>query len=848
MTNHTVVHTTRVRWFFPPTVLLTTILFTHAANGQPVMPDGSATPENAIYDVDANVPWAVWVAYDGFSPLKLPDKDSVAAWPGTTKAALPFMERCFFVAKYQPRGQSVYYLIGSDDGPKGPTGKVQVPRDRQFGWIPEEFLVLSSQAKQVESVSEDGSKLRIQGFHRKAILVNTTDTLKQDRQYIDKVVVRLAPTEQGRPRLQVSLFTLFFIFGETEDRVLIGNNPTFLNGPIGPDEEYAPSSIVLGWVPRRRMEEWNTREALFWDRESTLQSPRRIAEGRLWRAPIDAYAANRDIWQDLSRVDIPSGYTPVFVSAENIDAKTGESPAVAYDTMRFPILDWTPDEQFPGLAGNWQLYRVGVLGSFVGADGQSIASAERVREYQQAISRLTGQLALTEILFVIDDTSSMKPWFRNTASAIQGILDRVRSAAEETSNVRIAVAFYNDLDQNNPSHPGYTTMPLVSVGTSVDRLVASVQDHTESGGGGSPREMVLPGISAAIENAGFQKHSQKFVVVIGDAGDRGGGPSPSVVGKSLAVLAPDIRFLAVHVPDPSLIERDGDMKEFRDNMLRIVAELKKYPDARAAYENVSSRDRFLKLIDDAYRQLRDDVKRAQEAADDAKVGVRPPTRLAAALEKEFEGDSAMLALIDNLKKQTGVQLFQKGYIWHYKGVDPLENRRCSVRPVLLLSAAEVATMRDLLRALKLPKESVRSATPYNVVQSAIKTQAGENPPEGLTAVAAFNLDPKALKVGSRLLIDPPTRSTNPRQVILDQKEVLELYHKGDLLDDAYKEIARSYARKEFSWNGEKHIEWIPKDDPNDRHDDPQATPRKWTVPGIKAPIEWLWIDQEKEWP
>jgi hypothetical protein len=351
------------------------------------------------------------------------------------------------------------------------------------------------------------------------------------------------------------------------------------------------------------------------------------------------------------------------------------------------------------------LYRVGALGDFVDAQGNRIATEQKVRRFTEELNRIGRQLAITEILFVVDDTSSMKPWFARTAEAISSIAGRVQEAVDKNAAVRAGVAYYNDLDPSRPAHPGYEVAPLVDLSRreEVETLMANLEKHGEKGGGGQPREMAFQGLSAALHAADFERYSQKFVVVIGDCGDRGGGPTVQDLIGQIRQLSPDTCFLAVHVPQAARIDRDGDMRAFRTEMQAIVNGLNQgLEHPLSAYANISDRQGFLQKIDDTYHALRRQQVAEQRQLEDAKKGGRLPSTKIVQLESQFAQDPEMLALIDHIKRQEGVQLFFDGYAWYYDGSDPAQIAKCDLRPYVLTTESELEQLQKLLLVPRQP--------------------------------------------------------------------------------------------------------------------------------------------------
>jgi hypothetical protein len=131
------------------------------------------------------------------------------------------------------------------------------------------------------------------------------------------------------------------------------------------------------------------------------------------------------------------------------------------------------------------------------------------------------------MMFVIDETRSMKDFFGGVAKFIDQNLD----LGENAVNVRVAVSWYSDTEKRGDTP--YVVQPLQAIngpGVSAaatqaakQRIVDSVGGHEPriiGGLGAQPEELIYPGLVAAIEAAGFEQGENAMVFVIGDAADR----------------------------------------------------------------------------------------------------------------------------------------------------------------------------------------------------------------------------------------------------------------------------------------------------------------------------------------
>lgn len=865
-------------------------LTARAAAGQSVADaprtrDGKPLPMIPVRDQSSGTLWPVWVAYEGYEARERPGHKERPVRGATTR----FMQKCFFVLKEQPLNEGEYYLVGAEEDLEIREGKE--PRFKKLlGWIPREFLVSDPTALKRERTALDGTKSVLQGFHRKGIIVNTVELIGMERTYSEAVAVRRAPTDSANVTGHLRLFSFFFIFGEcgaatkepSDDYVLLGTRAYFGDDGTQTPARLLPTSVVLGWIPKSRLREWNTREALYWDHESA-QSMRRTP-GRIWKTPVDAYLARPDIWSDTFP-DLKLVGTPRSIPTEE-NFVDGHGVPPEHDQMRHAILDWPdplhaqsldPDTRraFPQMAanisnaglankfGDWRLLRLGALGDFVLPNGQSVAQS-KVRQFQNDIARISRQLELTEVLFIVDDTSSMKGWFnQHTARAIREIVSAAKESAGDKAQLRVAAAYYNDLDVPLSRSPEFDEGPGFAVGRladatrkeEIERLLKAVESRADRGGGGDSLEMLLHGIDVALTKTDFDPDSTKLIVVIGDQGDNGlssnKGPGPTVaqVAARFKTRCRDGALLVVHVAnDAQQINRDEDMKKFRDDMKSLVDDLNKgYDKPLSRYESASNVNGLLVQVKALYARLREEMRVKQAGLEDARKGGKPPASVVRNLRAEYKDDPEMLLLLDSLEKQTGVQLYFEGYAWYYDGDDQAERRKCDLRPYVLADISDVDRILGLLESIKPGK----SGTIAGAQEGIEGTQAGEYSVvlRDFERETLRSIDQSGLEFRSKVFHNPTVDARQAKSSVR-QQELRRLEHCRQRLIDAKRNERRDYRLVKETLNGSVLENWFPTKAA------PVFVQRTWVVPGLDARqngdddggFYWIWLDRLTEWP
>ena len=174
--------------------------------------------------------------------------------------------------------------------------------------------------------------------------------------------------------------------------------------------------------------------------------------------------------------------------------------------------------------------------------------------------------AAIEMLFVVDETWSMKEFFAGVAAFIG---DVGQAAGGGTARrPRIAVSYYTD----GPPGKRTTCVPLQEVTQQVvTALAESVKNHKQQmppGDYDNPPERMLDGMRDAITKAGFTEGVTSIVVVIGDTGHEPGDPGKQELLDDVAGLIADrgLMVFFVHVglkgdemsPDQNLFKKDAE--------------------------------------------------------------------------------------------------------------------------------------------------------------------------------------------------------------------------------------------------------------------------------------------------
>lgn len=794
-----------------------------AADFMVKMPDGRALPRRLK---NPGTPYA-WVAAKGYPPRQLPAEGAEPSGAPATE----FMEKFILIDEWQPEGQKgQYYLLGtalSDGG------------YQHHGWVEARACIKEPFALK--------NNFRI---HRKAMVVNT---VRAAREAIDQgttlteVPVLLSPRADGPRAAPFSLFSIYFLYadsnpGDPDDGFfLLGKQPTFLPNKLGD-----AARVVLGWIAKKRVCQWDTREALEWDAASTLPDamPRRTTPGQV-------YAKSKDAKLALTE---PAKVRPLFIEGFDDKGVSLQRRREERDPgfMRYPIIPIRDPEDRVTTPDRGLLYKVGFVGSFVDENGRELASSDEIEDIQRVLSRLRREMEVTEILFVIDATASMEKYYLAAAETILSIVKAVRE--DKGRKVRIAVTTYKDFDPSKGQSidDAVVSRTLADADdASVEELARSMKAQAKEGldGGGDAREQMFHGLRRGLRDAKFSPFARKIAVLIGDMGshDPGGdgmGKTEREIARQLVSLETGkdrkpvldrspIELYALQVIDP---KTSADAQAFKDQVEKVLEftaeeldkvglkDLKKGIYLRETDEGEVAR-RMLARFD----ELREQAERLTLQVEKLQRGQWADMKIGAELERILQSELRDPEKFDKLRRSRGAQVFHEGYVWEYAAP--------KVRQVRLKYLVSGGDLNTLVQALeKLGKPPSQRLTGHQMVELLLGTAIGEK-------VSFYDARLKAdgLQVQSPLL----KHSFAPGDGTLltrDQEQELERVRKKYfLLEDIFHNRVHDFEETERDIGaGEKIKVWKPKGEPRNRT-------REFHLYGDKEAV-YFWLDHEEEWP
>ncbi|MEL6375187.1 MAG: hypothetical protein AAFR04_14605 [Pseudomonadota bacterium] len=455
---------------------------------------------------------------------QIPDPSAALAPTLCPKDTLPEVEALSL------RNRTIFYGSSDGDGTTGVTigfrdqlemyrvegsrALVQtVGNDRQCGWVDKKRILVGRERRRVgddpdAETLETARKGRIKNPLFVKALIRSNVALKdrgtRDLYKAKSVTIYDGPSVQANEKGQIGIFSIFFIYSQERDRS--GGTWYYIAGTDPYDKGLA------GWVREANVFLWHSQIALYFS---------------------DRSSENLSLYPDkVSAVDGTPG-------REFSRRPANYREPVGTNIARFPVLGDQDGED------DRTLYRIAHFSKLC-PEGKSEsecltrAQASQQRHDFARVRKLAGNV---DILFVIDATESMRPYFRPIVQGVRDALEEAKKRADKgrrgsgTSRIRVAAAVYGDYKSSRAD---------------ADNMDFELIDFADEGGWGNLRQLRNVGrrfsdklrdrpeagfaaIRRAATNASWrQDTSARIVFWIGDAGNRAAGDNETLTAQDIA--------------------------------------------------------------------------------------------------------------------------------------------------------------------------------------------------------------------------------------------------------------------------------------------------------------------------
>ena len=351
---------------------------------------------------------------------------------------------------------------------KGQWLKVYSIDYEELGWIKARNLILTKYSL----LTNDKIAIPL-----KKIIITSIDGLREEGLTLEEAEkYRNFYSEPSTRKLDVLNsvrdFEIYFVLKEQDGSVLLANND-FLSGTVNTN-----ISLVKGWVPIGNTTPWDTRLMLEPSRSelSMLKYGNEVLHGFQKEKQLNSFLDTR-VYKD---------------STSFIEFNVG---AIPYDRMRKPVIKSINDN----------------IKKVVSITKDTQGDIKNKQELKRMMRKLETQQQHTNIIFVVDATASMTPYFKSVAKSIEKIMAENKRVNKH--ELQFGVVLYRDYADGNKS---WETLKLTSdiqlVTNYLNNVVCASKDDDKP-------EAMFNGIIKGLNDLNIDNEESNIMVIVGDCGN-----------------------------------------------------------------------------------------------------------------------------------------------------------------------------------------------------------------------------------------------------------------------------------------------------------------------------------------
>jgi hypothetical protein len=450
-----------------------TLFFQNNAVGQTVLPIPNKYYQPTTTKIEDLSPTtdvrngSYWIVYSDR------ENNKTYASPGGSveKKSLNFMEELYVIGE-----SNIYLHVAKDPDFDTRLGSFS-NKFEDFGWIDKNNLLLWNNC-----IVSDNSKIT-----KKAMILNTIVSAKELKEGESKNIVQFykEPGILTKTGNESRLFNVFFIYkiDKKNKSYLLGKNQKIT------DKKNVTNDIT-GWVSTNRVNTWDHRIAL---------EPNWIDDAATERKNKNkkAMAFNDELSASNYQKDLPVSNISAIWQADPYDKRN------IGDWRRFPILQSKSNG----------IYRIGVMGEINSSEG--VISLIEGANTQRKISLKRKSRRNINIVFVVDGTSSMGPYFKPIADAITESINELK---ETKNDISFGAVVYRDFKENENLCEIKKLTPKNKFKDVTNFLLTIFSDAKNKNDIDEP-EAVYYGIERALQSVNMPKNETNIIVLVGDAGN-----------------------------------------------------------------------------------------------------------------------------------------------------------------------------------------------------------------------------------------------------------------------------------------------------------------------------------------
>ncbi|MBS4057875.1 MAG: VWA domain-containing protein [Bacteroidales bacterium] len=353
----------------------------------------------------------------------------------------------------------------------------EIKQFEDYGWIEKSKLLLWSEG--LNSVNS--------GVKKKVMVLNSVEWAKKVELGDKTDILQFSKTPELTIKTDnnAQMFQIFYIYKFSDDKssLLIGKTSRI-------SDFRNPKFEIVGWAPKSRLIYWDHRIAIEpnWFPEAVAERKSKGIKCTIFR---DKPAA-----EQFNQTGVFSEDGIVWDDDPYAERKVG-------DYRRFPFYD---------IDKNSNIIKNGVWGQPFTSQGQTV-SMDVQAMIDRKISAMIEMKRNINIVFVMDGTKSMMPYFAPVARSVTASINRL---SQTKNNIKFGVVVYRDLAEGEYLIERKKLTIEYDVVTDWLSKVYSEEKNLQDN---DAAEAVFYGLKDALRNVNMPENETNYIVLIGDAGN-----------------------------------------------------------------------------------------------------------------------------------------------------------------------------------------------------------------------------------------------------------------------------------------------------------------------------------------
>ena len=440
---------------------------------------------------------------------------------------------------------------------------------------------------------DDGKPSNI---HRKALVVTdyrkmTPEDQKRDEEEgrvvqgnsgekVVRVAARKKPVVSAEANENIDYYQPFYVW---QVRKEAGGDWYLLGKELQITRPQQAVQALCGWVEKRRLYDWSTRQAIEYDWE-TRDARRKMA----LKNPQEAGAVVFENKADAEEFARLGSYQVTAAMRDEAQEDIYAAGRFSQELSRYPLIASFPMGGRKSRKEIQSLYQIGWIGGVISDKGLDATRIEI--EIQRARQRDAGLGSLQlDVVILMDGTKSMDPFRQDALRTAMDIVDSVKSKAPPQTTIpyredelvtRYSICIYRNANDSAAGllkrfeHHSFKDLGSKGAINDIRSIVTEIKfDSSERE---IREEALFAGIKRAVEDCAAEQTANPFayklMIVIGDSGDKSNGVDVEDAAAALNKHGYD--FFAVSVVPERKRGEHADFGKFITDMGKLAGKVK----------------------------------------------------------------------------------------------------------------------------------------------------------------------------------------------------------------------------------------------------------------------------------